>query len=84
MVQLPINDLVSGRESIAIVDVEDLNSLSDKSYELESDTGLYMPKMVSQPLATPELLNDSVCFCEDFCSKNCVSVKMNDPVLQQL
>ena len=40
-----------------------------------------MTKMVSQPLATPELLNDSVCSGEELCSKNCVSVKMNDPVL---
>ena len=38
------------------------------SYEIDTDTGYYMPTLVSQPLAPPELLNDLVRFCEDLCS----------------
>ena len=30
-----------------------------------------MPKIVSQTLSPPELLNDLVCFYEDLCSDNC-------------
>ena len=33
-----------------------------------------LPKIVSQPLALPEWVNDLVYFCEDLCSNYCVCV----------
>ena len=41
-----------------------------------------MPKIVSQPLAPPELLNDLVCFCEDLCSDDCVCGTNEQPCTQ--
>ena len=41
-----------------------------------------MHKMVSQSLAPSELLNDSVRFCEDLCSDDCVCVTKEQPCTQ--
>ena len=41
-----------------------------------------MPKIVSQPLAPPELVNDLVCFYEDFCSDDCVFATNELPCTQ--
>ena len=43
-----------------------------------------MPKIVSQPLAPSELLNDLVCFCEDLCSDDCVCVTNEQPCTQEI
>ena len=42
----------------------ELPSPTDFGYEIDADTGEYMPTLVYQPLAPPELLNDLICFCE--------------------
>ena len=52
------------------------------SYEIDTDTGYYVPTLVSQPLAAPELLNDLVCFCEDLCSDACVCTTNGQPYTQ--
>lgn len=51
-------------------------------YETEKDTGVYMPHMVSQPLAPPELLSDLVCFCDDQCNEDCVCSSNEQPCTQ--
>ena len=46
----------------------ELLSPTDYGYENDTDTGHNLPKIVSQPLAPPEWLNDLFCFCEYLCS----------------
>ena len=60
--QLPNNYLGESLASIL-----ELPSPTDYhyGYEIDTDTGHYMPTLVSQPLAPPELLNNPFCFCED-------------------
>ena len=41
-----------------------------------------MPKIVSQQLAPPELLNNLVCFYEDLCSDDCVRGTNEQPCTQ--
>ena len=41
-----------------------------------------MSKIVSQPLAPPELLNDLVCFYEDLCSDDCICATNEQPCTQ--
>ena len=62
--------------------VVDLPSPTDYGYEIDAETGNYTPKMVSQPLAPPELLNDLVCFCEDLCSDDCICATNEQPCTQ--
>ena len=50
--------------------------------KIHAETGNYTPKMVSQLLAPPELLNDFVCFCEDLCSDECVNATNEKPCTQ--
>ena len=56
----------------SLTSIVELPSPTDYGYEIDTDTGHYIPTLVSQPLAPPELLNDLVCFCEDLCSDTCV------------
>ena len=41
-----------------------------------------MPKIVSQPLAPPELLNYLACFCEDLFRVDCVCATNEKPCTQ--
>ena len=52
--QLPINELGESQTSI-------LELPSQTAYGFDTYTGHYMPTLVSQPLAPPELLNDPIC-----------------------
>ena len=70
------------RESLT--SIVELPSLTDyhNSYEIDTDTGYYMPTLVSQPLASPKLLNGLVRFCEDLCSDACVCTTIRQPCTQ--
>ena len=62
--QLPNNDLEGVSNKCCRI-------TTDCGYEIDTDTGYYMPKMASQPLAPPELLNDLVCLSNDcVCATN--------------
>ena len=73
--QLPNNDLGESQTSIY-----ELPSPTDYGFDI--DTGQYMPKLVSQPLAPPELLNDPICFCEDLFSDARVCMTYEQPSTQ--
>ena len=47
---------------------------------IQVDTGHYMPKMVSQPKAPPELLNDLVCFCFTHCLHMYLTTLLTSPI----
>ena len=74
--------IIMWRESLT--SIVELPSPTDYhySYEIVTDTGYYMPTLVSQPLAPPELLNDRVRFCEDLCSDACVCTTNGQPCTQ--
>ena len=66
----------------SLTSIVELPSPTDYGYEIDTDTGHYIPTLVSQPLAPPELLNDLVCFCEDLCSDACVCTTNEQPCTQ--
>ena len=50
--------------------------------EIDTDTGYYMPTLISQPLAPPELLNDLVRFCEFYVTMPVFVRQIGNPVLK--
>ena len=66
----------------ALTSLVDLPSPTEYGYITDADTGLYMPQIVGQPLAPPELLNNLVCCCEDQCSDVCVCATNEQPCTQ--
>lgn len=66
----------------ALTCIVELPDPKDYGYVTDADTCLYVPQMVNQPLAPPELLNDLVCFCEDVCSEDCVCASNEQPCTQ--
>ena len=66
----------------ALTSLVDLPSPTEYGYIIDADTGLYMPQMIGQPLAPPELLNNLVCCCEDQCSDVCVCATNEQPCTQ--
>ena len=62
----------------AYVGVHELTKPVEFGYELTGD-GL-MAKMMTQPAAAPELLQDLVCACEhNSCNINCTCLQCNQP-----
>ena len=51
---------------------------SDFGY-MQTESGLYKPKYMTQSMAPPELLNDMVCVCEDHCSEDCICSNNEQP-----
>ena len=68
------------RESLSRI--VELSSPTNFGYEIDTDTGHYMPTLVSKPLAPPELLNDLFCICEYLCSDACACTTNEQPCTQ--
>ena len=67
----------------ALTSLVDLPSPTEYGCIIDAYTGLYMPQMVGQPLAPPELLKNLVCCCEDQYSDVCVQ-QMNNHALKHV
>ena len=51
----------------------------DFGYQLEPESGAWIPQMMSQPCAPPELLSDLICSCSDSCRENCACYANEQP-----
>jgi len=51
-------------------------------YIQDRGTGLYVPQLMTQAVAPPELLNDLVCICPDQCTTNCACSTNEQPCTQ--
>ena len=49
---------------------------------IDSETGQYIPQMMSQPIAPPELINDFVCLCSNKCNEDCICSNNEQPCTQ--
>ena len=66
----------------ALTGIVKLPDPKDYGHVTDADTCLYVPRMVNQPLAPPQLLNDLICVCEDVWSEACVCASNEQPCTQ--
>lgn len=64
----------------AMVAMQELPDPKDYGYVLNPETNSLQPRLMSQPAAAPELLNDLVCVCDgDACSTSCKCEENEQP-----
>ena len=55
---------------------------ADFGYFVDVESGLFVPRLMTQPPAPPELLSDLVCSCLDNCCDNCICCSSEQPCTQ--